>query len=314
MQVHHRINSHNIFPMKSKITAALLTFFIFSGFGFQASGQDLLDLLGEDEPVTNYTYATFKTTRIINGHSIENPADGVLLFMISHRFGKLNSGAYEFFGLDQATIRLGLEYGIGDRLSVGIGRSSYQKSFDGFLKFKLLRQSSGEKNMPVTATWFSSMDLFSLKWQDSERKNYFTSRLSYVHQLMIARKFNDYLSIQLTPTFIHKNLVSSTTDDNDTYAMGIGGRFKLTQRVSLNAEYFYLLPGSVSESFINPLSIGFDIETGGHVFQLHFTNAQPMFERGFITETRGKWKNGDIYFGFNISRVFTLKKPAEFRE
>lgn len=314
MQVHHRINSHNISPMKSKITAALLTFFIFSGFGFQASGQDLLDLLGEDEPVTNYTYATFKTTRIINGHSIENPADGVLLFMISHRFGKLNSGAYEFFGLDQATIRLGLEYGIGDRLSVGIGRSSYQKSFDGFLKFKLLRQSSGEKNMPVTATWFSSMDLFSLKWQDSERKNYFTSRLSYVHQLMIARKFNDYLSIQLTPTFIHKNLVSSTTDDNDTYAMGIGGRFKLTQRVSLNAEYFYLLPGSVSESFINPLSIGFDIETGGHVFQLHFTNAQPMFERGFITETRGKWKNGDIYFGFNISRVFTLKKPAEFRE
>ncbi|KAF0201009.1 MAG: hypothetical protein FD170_3041 [Bacteroidetes bacterium] len=300
--------------MKSKITAALLTFFIFSGFGFHASGQDLLDLLGEDEPVTNYTYATFKTTRIINGHSIENPADGVLLFMISHRFGKLNSGAYDFFGLDQATIRLGFEYGIGDRLSVGIGRSSYQKSFDGFLKFKLLRQSSGEKNMPVTATWFSSMDLFSLKWQDTERKNYFTSRLSYVHQLMIARKFNDYLSIQLTPTFIHKNLVSSNTDDNDTYAMGLGGRFKLTQRVSLNAEYFYLLPGSVSESFINPLSIGFDIETGGHVFQLHFTNAQPMFERGFITETRGKWQNGDIYFGFNISRVFTLKKPAEFRE
>ncbi len=314
MPVLLRINSDKLSLMKSKITAIFFAFFVLTGYSSQVFAQDLLDLLGEEEPVTNYTYATFKTTRIINGHSIENPADGVLLFMISHRFGKLNSGAYDFFGLDQATIRLGLEYGIGDRLSIGIGRSSYQKAFDGFLKFKLLRQSSGEKNMPVTATWFSSMDLFSLKWQNTERKNYFTSRLSYVHQLMIARKFNDYLSIQITPTFIHKNLVSSTTDDNDTYAMGMGGRFKLTQRVSFNAEYFYLLPGSVSESFINPLSLGFDIETGGHVFQLHFTNAQPMFERGFITETRGKWKNGDIYFGFNISRVFTLKKPAEFRE
>ncbi len=300
--------------MKQIIFKWFLMVALSAGIQTISNAQDLLDLLGEDEPTTEFTYATFKTTRIINGHSVENPADGVLLFMISHRFGKLNSGAYDFFGLDQATIRLGFEYGIGERLSVGIGRSSYQKAYDGFVKYKILRQSSGDRTMPLTMTWFSSMDLFSLKWQDTERKNYFSSRLSFVHQLLLARKFSDKFSLQVSPTFIHKNLVLTEADDNDTFAMGVGGRLKLTQRVSVNAEYFYLMPGSVANNFVNPLSIGFDIETGGHVFQLHFTNTQPMFERGFITETRGKWTNGDIYFGFNLSRVFTIKKPAEFRE
>lgn len=300
--------------MKQIIFKWFLLVALSAGIQTISNAQDLLDLLGEDEPTTEFTYATFKTTRIINGHSVENPADGVLLFMISHRFGKLNSGAYDFFGLDQATIRLGFEYGVGERLSVGIGRSSYQKAYDGFVKYKILRQSSGDRTMPLTMTWFSSMDLFSLKWQDTERKNYFSSRLSFVHQLLLARKFSDKFSLQVSPTFIHKNLVLTEADDNDTFAMGVGGRLKLTQRVSVNAEYFYLMPGSVADNFVNPLSIGFDIETGGHVFQLHFTNTQPMFERGFITETRGKWTNGDIYFGFNLSRVFTIKKPAEFRE
>ncbi len=299
----------------SKVNAIFIPILLLlSGIFSSLRAQELMDLFGEDEPGTEYTYATFKTTRIVSGHSVENPANGVLLFMISHRFGKLNSGAYDLFGLDQATIRLGFEYGINDWLSAGFGRSSYQKTYDGFLKAKVLRQSSGKKNMPLSLTYFTSMDLFSLKWQDTERKNYFTSRMTFVHQLLLARKFNDNLSIQFTPTFIHKNLVAGTNDDNDTFAMGLGGRIKLTRRTSLNAEYFYLLPGTTADNFINPLSLGFDIETGGHVFQLHFTNAQPMFERGLITETRGKWTNGDIYFGFNISRVFTLKKPAEFRE
>lgn len=281
---------------------------------FHTTGQDLMDVFGKEKPTTDYTYATFKTTRIVSGHSVENPANGVLLFMISHHFGKVNSGAYDFFGLDQATIRLGLEYGINDFLSAGIGRSTYQKSYDGFLKAKVLRQSKGARNIPVTLTLFSSMDIFSLKWQYPERKNYFTSRMAFVNQVLIARKFNDHLSLQLAPTFIHKNLVPAKSDGNDTYAVGIGGRYKLTQRISLNAEYFHVLPGTVADNFENPLSIGFDIETGGHVFQLHFSNAQPMFERAFLTETIGKWSKGDIYFGFNISRVFTLKKPEAFKE
>ncbi len=296
--------------MKKKFFSVILIITFWLSLPYNSQGQDLMDVFGEEEKATDYTYATFKTTRVVSGHSVENPANGVLLFLISHHFGKVNSGAYDFFGLDQATIRLGLEYGINDFISVGIGRSSYQKSFDSFLKAKVLRQSKGARNIPVTITLFSAMDVFSLKWQNPERKNYFTSRMSFVNQVLIARKFNDKLSVQITPTFIHKNLVANASTDNDTYAIGAGGRFKITQRLSINGEYFHVLPGSVSDNFENPLSIGVDIETGGHVFQLHFSNAQPMFERAFITETMGKWAKGDIYFGFNISRVFTIKKPS----
>ncbi len=274
---------------------------------------DLMDIFGEEEPTTEYSTATFKTTRVVSGHSIENPANGVLLFTISHHFGRLNQGAYDFFGLDQATIRLGLEYGINDILSVGIGRSTYQKTFDGFLKVKLLRQSKGVKNMPLSVSLFTASDLFSLKWQDSERTNFFSSRLSFVNQILIARKFSESFSLQLAPTHIHKNLVMEK-GTNDNFAIGIGGRYKITKRLSINMEYFHNLPGYVADNFENPLAVGVDIETGGHVFQLHFTNAQPMFERAFITETMGKWNKGDVYFGFNISRVFTIKKPKEFKQ
>ncbi|MBL7904525.1 MAG: hypothetical protein JNL22_05840 [Bacteroidales bacterium] len=296
--------------MKHRLISGLFALLALTSFPAGVSAQNLMDVFGEEEPSTQYAYATFKTTRIVSGHSIENPANGVLLFMISHHFGKVNSGAYDLFGLDQATIRLGLEYGVNDFISVGVGRSTYQKSYDGFIKAKVLRQSEGARNIPLSVTLFSAMDLFSLKWSDPDRENYFSSRLSYVHQIMLARKFSDRLSVQVTPTFIHKNLVKASTDDNDTYAIGTAGRFKITKRLSVNAEYFHVLPGSVADDFENPLSVGVDIETGGHVFQLHFSNAQPMFERAFLTETKGKWTNGDIYFGFNISRVFTIRKPS----
>ena len=275
---------------------------------------DLMDMLGDDEPTTEYTYATFKSTRVISGQSVENPAEGVLQFVVSHHFGRVNQGAYDLFGLDQATVKLDFQYGITDRLAVGIGRSSYQKTFDGFVKYKALRQSTGVKKMPITLSYVAGADLNSLKWQYPDRDNHFSSRVSYFHQLLIARKFNEDLSLQLTPTVIHKNLVETTNDPNDIMALGAGGRYKLTQRFSLNAEYFYLITEETANEFENVLSIGVDIETGGHVFQLHFTNAQPMFERGFITETRGKWADGDVYFGFNINRVFTIKKPEEFRD
>jgi hypothetical protein len=293
--------------MKKYIKIILLLFVI--SFTAKVSAQDLLDAFGKDSAKTNYTYATFKTTRIVNGHSVENEARGVLLFMISHHFGPINSGSYNFFGLDQSTIRLGLEYGITDRLSVGVGRSSYEKTFDGFLKYKLLKQSSGYKTMPVTVSLLTTMAINSLKWQDPTRENFFSSRLSYTYQMLIARKFNNDLSLQIAPTMVHKNLVAGANDANDFYAMGFGGRYKLTQRMSVNCEYYSLLNQPKSGTLDNSLSVGVDIETGGHVFQFFLTNSQPMFERGFITETKGKWGKGDILFGFNISRVFTIKKP-----
>lgn len=295
-----------------KITIFSLFFLIVP---FQLLAQDdLMDMFGEEEETTDYAYATFKTTRVVNGQSVENPAPGNLIFIISHHFGRLNEGAYNLWGLDNATIRLGLEYGITERLAVGVGRSSYNKTFDGFVKYKFLRQSTGLKNMPLTVSYFGSMSLNSLKWQNPERTNYFSSRLAYTHQLLIARKFSNAFSFQVSPTWVHKNLVPTEEDQNDQIAIGFGGRYRLTQRWTFNAEYFYLLPDQTVQEYDNSLSLGFDIETGGHVFQLHFTNSKPMFPEGFITETQGSWLDGDIYFGFNITRTFTIMKPETFRE
>jgi hypothetical protein len=289
-----------------------LLLFIFSVSQLNAQ-TDLMDLFGDEPETVIYETATFKTTRLVLGQSIENPAPGVLIFLIQHHFGRVNTGAYEFWGLDQATIRIGLEYGINEWLAVGVGRNSYKKTFDGFVKGKILRQSTGAKNMPLSLSYFGSTSLNSLKWAEPERENYFSSRLAFTHQLLIARKFNSGFSFQITPTLVHKNFVPTEEDSNDIFAIGFGGRAKLTNRISFNAEYWYVLPDQiVSEPHDNALSIGFDIETGGHVFQLFFTNADPIFESGFITETTGKWDKGDIYFGFNISRVFTIVKPEGF--
>jgi hypothetical protein len=273
---------------------------------------DLMNIVNQSTPKEiNYTTATFKSTRIMNGHSVERMPQGQLDVRISHRFGTVNSGAYGFWGLDQSNIHLGLEYGIFNWLMIGVGRGSYEKTFDGFSKFTILRQSNGAKEMPVSLSAFTSIAVNSLKWSDPTRVNYFSSRLSYVAQLLVARKFNQAFSFQITPSYVHRNLVNTELDPNDLFAIGAGGRLKLTKRISLNGEYYYVLnpKAYMSQQIYNPLSIGFDIETGGHVFQLFFTNSLGMIEKAFIGETTGQWKNGDIRFGFNISRVFTLKKP-----
>lgn len=268
-----------------------------------------MDLFGEDEPKTEFAYATFKSTRICVGQSIENPPNGNLIFVVSHHFGTLNQGFDEFFGLDQATTRIGFEYGVNEWLALGIGRSTLDKTFDGFTKVKLLRQSSGKRNVPVSVSYFGSIAVNSLKWQDSDRENYFTSRMSYAHQILIARKFSNAFSFQLMPSLIHRNLVERKIDQNDVWAIGAGGRIKISNRVSVNAEYYYLLPGQTADDYYNTLSIGFDIETGGHVFQLFATNGRGAIEEYYIPATGGSWLNGDIRIGFNITRVFTVKKP-----
>lgn len=272
-----------------------------------------IDLMAELEKegsmsTTNYSTATFKTTRLINGHTVENVGKGVLDVKISHRFGKVNAGGYELFGLDNATMRMGFDYGVTKYLMVGIGRSTFQKTYDAFFKIKLLRQSTGKRKMPFSLSYIPTVALKTLKDEDPERKNYFSSRLFFTHQLLIARKFSEGTSFQLMPTYSHKNLVKLSSDPNNLFAIGIGGRQKISKRISLNAEYYYQLPGYKLAGKTNSLSAGVDIETGGHVFQLHFTNSQGMSERTFISETTGEWSKGDIYFGFNISRVFTIGK------
>jgi len=162
--------------------------------------------------------------------------------------------------------------------------------------------------MPLSVSYYGNTAVNTLKWEDPARENYFTSRLAFVNQILIARKLNERLSLQTMPVFVHKNLVPAIADQNDSYAIGVGGRYKLTKRVSVNAEYYYLMPGKTADDNENSLSLGFDIETGGHVFQLFLTNSQPLFERGFITETQGRWNKGEIYLGFNIIRTFSLLK------
>jgi len=280
---------------------------LFSG---NVQSQDLDALLNaETKPTVDYATATFKASRIINGHSIEQMKKKQLDFRISHRFGPLNDGAYGLFGLDQSKIHFSLEYGVTDWLMLGVGRGSLNKTYDSFAKFRLLRQSSGAKWMPVSLSYLTSVELNSLKFQDPTRTNYFSSRLAFVHQLLIARKFNDKFSFQLSPTFIHRNLVKTELDMKDVYAMGFGARYKLSKRLSLNAEYYYNYnPNSkfLDTKYYNSASVGIDIETGGHVFQIMLTNSLGMREGSFIPQTTDNWFDKGIHLGFNISRVFAL--------
>lgn len=296
-------------------TRKFLISFLTLLLSFICAGQDLDSLLNtEMKPSIDYTTATFKSTRILNGHSIERMQAGQLDFRISHRFGMLNSGAYNLWGMDQANIHFSLEYGITNWFMLGLGRGSYEKAYDGFFKFSILRQSSGALNVPISLSYFTSIYDNTLNPLNAEKTNYFSSRLSFVQQVLIARKFNDYLSLQISPTFLHDNLVPTVMDSNDKYSIGLGGRVKISKRVTVNAEYYYIIhPPRYAPSVqtYNPLSLGFDIETGGHVFQIILTNSLAMVEKGFIGETTGQWLKGDIHLGFNISRVFTLDNPKK---
>jgi hypothetical protein len=270
---------------------------------------DLLSLLGEEE-YTDYTNASFKTNRVINLHSLESTAYGVLDFKISHRFSPIDQGFYDLFGLDGANVRFGLDYGVSDLLTIGAGRSSLDKTYDGYIKYKFLRQSTGKKNFPFTAALLATTAVRTVEWADPDRQNYFSSRLSYTGQLILGCKFSESFSLMLSPTVVHRNLVRTKAEKNDVYACGVAGRIKLSKRLALNAEYIYVLPDQLAPIYTNALSIGFDIETGGHVFQLHFSNSRSMIETGFITENTRNWDSSleGIHFGFNISRVFTLKR------
>lgn len=303
--------------MTYKISSFLTAFFIlfFACFYSQKAfaQDDLDDLLDKEEkenPTTDYVKGAYKGTRLINLHTTEKVAAGALEFRISHRFGTLDGGAYEFFGLDQATLRLAFEYGISDRIMIGLGRNTVGKTYDGLFKADLLRQSNGEKSMPISATYVGTAAINTLKSNTGQDKT-FASRLIYSHQIILSKKFSEGFSFLLVPSLVHRNLVPTEKDANDIYALGFGGRIKLTKRTSFNAEYIYRMPVENSplfDSYHNSLSIGFDIETGGHVFQLHLTNSRSMIESGFIAQTSGDWLDGGIHFGFNLTREFVVNR------
>jgi hypothetical protein len=274
----------------------------------QAQDTSLLKLLEDSANLQakGTVTGTFKATQIINTPTVEAPARKSLQFMIMHRFGKLNEGAYALFGLDNASIRFALDYGITDNFSIGMGRSSFDKLYDGSVKWRLVQQK--QKGFPATVSLYSLIAHTTLKQPDKPFLNS-KYRTLYTSQLLIARKLSTNLSLQLTPSWTHFNLVPAPQDQNDVWAIGVGGRMKITKRISINAEYNYLPDDQVVSTVVhNSLSAGMDIETGGHVFQLVFTNSQGMVAPYYLTKTAGSWGDGDIYFGFNITRIFNWKK------
>jgi hypothetical protein len=267
------------------------------------------ELEKSQKPETNYTTATFKGTRLVCGKTVETKAKGALEFIFAHRFGAVNSGIYNLYGLDNAHARIGLEYGVTDRLGVSVGRNSEDKTIDGFLRYKVLRQSSGVTTMPVTVTAYGNAACkTSPPKADATYPITLTDRMAYTGQLLIARKFTSKFSLQLMPTIVHKNTVDKSIERNDQIALGMGTRTKVTKSVALTAEYYYRFNVMDTNPYYNAAGLGIDIETGGHVFQLVVTNTQGLNERAFITESTGNIGKGGIHLGFNVTRTFQLVK------
>jgi len=263
---------------------------------------DLFDEINPNSTETAYKTATFKGLKIVNFESTKLVAKKEFTLIVSHRFGSLKNGIDTFFGLDQAVTRLNFVYGISESINIGVSRSSFLKIFDISAKYRLLRQE--ENGFPFTIVGYNSILINTALEKDDLPLLKFKHRLGYTVQFLVSRKINTDFSIELAPTFFHDNYVVIDQQSNSQFALGLGGRYKLTNRLSINADYGLHLNRASNSSFKNPLSIGLDIETGGHVFQMHFTNAQAMNTNGFLGQGNGDWSDGDIYFGFNLSRTF----------
>ena len=266
------------------------------------SQEDLLDEIDSDSIGNEYATAAFKGLKIVNFESTKLVAKEDFTLIVSHRFGSIENGFDSFFGLDDAVTRLNFIYGLSDAINIGVSRSSFQKIYEVSTKYRLLRQV--EHGSPFTIVGFNSLLINTALSKNNLPLIEFKHRLGYTAQLLISRKMSTNFSVELAPTFFHDNYVIINEQDNSQFALGLGGRYKLTKRWSLNADYGWHLNRASNSPFKNPLSIGVDLETGGHVFQMHFTNAQGMNTNTFLGQSTGDWTDGTIYFGFNLSRVF----------
>lgn len=261
------------------------------------SQEDLLSEIDIKDTNTKVESA-FKSLKIVNLESTKLAAKGDFYSIISHRFGSIKGGAYELFGFDQATTNIKFLYGVTDWLTLGASRTSKNKTYDFTAKYALLTQKTD--GSPVNVVGFNSFTYNTLRKFDLSG----TQRISYVTQILVSRKFNQRLSFQIAPTYFHENFVENDMQKNSQYALGVGGRVKITSRLSFNADYAHHLNRASNSPFKNPLSVGVDLETGGHVFQMHFTNASLMNETGYLANASGDWSTANIFFGFNLVRVF----------
>jgi hypothetical protein len=298
---------------------------IILGTAFSSFAQDdLLNMMEKETPSkASAVFATFKSPRVINLQSNETMKAKQLDFRINHRFGPTvieKSTVYgldNMFGLDAAQMRLSFDYGITDNIMVGAGRTNLQ-IYDLSLKAKLFNQKiKGKGAFPLSIVYYGNMGINTVTFPDQSRDNFFTSRLAFVNQLILTRKFNEYISFELVPSMIHHNLVPLSTDKNDIYALGIGASIKITRSTRFNFEYIprfnarnQALDVSGKIAY-DEFAFGFDIETGGHVFQVHLTNAQGLIEQQFITENTNMIALNTLRLGFNLSRTFSLDKSTK---
>lgn len=263
------------------------------------SQEDLLkgiDTISGKEKVSS----AFKGLKIVNLESTKLAAKGDLYFIVAHRFGSVKDGFEGFFGLDNANTQLKFVYGLTDWLTISGARS--ELAYDFSTKYTLFNQTTD--GFPVSIAGFTSLAINNTLKESLYPKLTFDDRFTYVQQLLISRKYSEKLSLQLAPTLFHENFVDNAEQDNTQYAIGIGGRYKLSKRWSLNIDYAAHLNRASNSVYKNPLSIGFDLDTGGHVFQMHFTSSQGIHEAGYLGQTTGDWAKGDVFFGFNLLRVF----------
>jgi len=285
-----------------KTLSVLLVFFSLSISSVK--GQEDIEDSDGSQPEVQRTYGTFENTKVVNLQSMETVESGILELRISHKFGKVSGGIYDLFGLDDATMRIALDYGLNDRIQIGIGRSSYEKTLDASLKYRLFWQTRDDESVPLSVLLYSSASIKTLRLTGIPYDYTFDMRMNFVNQIIIGRQFSKVFSMEIVPTILHRNFVLTSTEKNTIYAIGTAGRFKLNQLLAISSEYIYVPEGQLAPGLRNSFSLGLDIHTIGHVFQLHFTNSQLMVDKGFIGETTGNWLDGDIYFGFNIMREF----------
>ena len=266
------------------------------------SQDELLNEIDTDIVNPTYTSAVFKGLKVINFESTKLVANKGFSFIVSHRFGSVKNGFQNLFGLDEAVTHLNFVYGLSENINISASRSSNQKIYEVATKFRLVNQQAGK--MPFTVVGYTSVLANTSLDTDNLPKLEFKHRLSYVAQLLVSRKINKNLSLILSPTFFHDNYLTDDLQDNSQYGLGFGGRYKLGKRWSFNTEYGVHLNRSDNSLYKNPFSIGVDLETGGHVFQLLFTNSQSMNTNGVFGTSTGEWGESDVYFGFNLARSF----------
>lgn len=261
---------------------------------------DLLKDIDSTPTAKTKIEAAFKGLKIVNLESTKLAAKGDFYFIVAHRFGSLKDGFEGAYGLDNAVTQLKFLYGVNDWFTVAAARSEQAYDFSG----KFMLQPQETNGFPITIAAFTSLGFNNQLKENLYPKMKFEDRMIYVAQLLVSRKFNSKLSLELAPTFFHENFVMDDNQDNSQYAIGMGGRYKFAKRWSVNVDYAAHLNRSGTSPYKNPLSVGVDLDTGGHVFQMHFSSSQGMHEAGFLGNTTGDWTKGDIFFGFNLLRVF----------